>query len=184
MAHTPSSEAPSASKITPDFKVSNADLERFLGNCCDDTRRKIFGLIGLPKRKKRPWTEFWSAVGLATDQPEDLWEELSLGSKGTNVLWDATRVAGEAGLAASTVNGYCHKSRFPDGFPKPLIDAGPKTRLWLPLEVRAYNQPSIYGVRAAMIRRNKKPSSTSTKGAAIPYTGTMQPLPAPTPNAG
>ncbi len=37
MTHTPSPEAPSASKITPDFKVSNADLERFLGNCCDDS---------------------------------------------------------------------------------------------------------------------------------------------------
>ncbi|WP_295046790.1 hypothetical protein [uncultured Paracoccus sp.] len=177
MPHTPLPETATAAQITPGSLATNQDIERFLGECCDDTRRKILRHLGLPKRKKRPWAELWHAVGLATVQPKDVWDALTVGSTGRNTLWDAARVAEETGLATSTVNGYCHKNSFPDGFPRPLIDAGPKTRLWLPLEVRAYNVPSIYGARAALIRRRPKRSAASKKPATVPYTGTMQPLP-------
>ena len=167
MPHAPSSKASTAAKITPSTPVTNPEFERFFGNCGDDTRRKIFRHLGLPKRRKQPWGEFWNAVGLDPEQPEELWEDLTLGSGSKNALWDA----------ASTVNGYCHRKSFLNGFPKPLIDVSPKTRLWLPLDVRAYVWPSLYGDRAAMIRRNPKRSTVRKKAEQIPYTGTMQPLP-------
>jgi hypothetical protein len=181
---TKSTTKPEArSKISPSALVNNPDLERFFGNCCDDTRRKIFAQIGLPRRKKRPWAEVWSVLGLATEQAEELWNDLTLGSRRNNILWDATRVAEEAGLAATTINSYCHKGQFPEDFPEPLINLGRKTRLWLPLEVRAYIAPSIYGDRARLIQRISKVSAPPKKAATVRYTGSMQPLPPKDPNA-
>lgn len=184
MPNTSSPEATKVAKITPSSHATNADFEKFFGNCGDDTRRKIFQHLGLPKRKKQPWVEFWNAVGLDPDQPEKLWEDLTHASDGENKLWDAARVAEEAGIASSTVNGYCHKKSFPDGFPKPLIDASKKTRLWLPLEVRAYVRPSLYAARAAMIRWKPKRRAAAKNAERISYTGTTQPLPPPSADAG
>lgn len=177
MSHPPPLEATTATKTTPSALVTNSELERFFGNCGDDTRRKIFSHLGLPKRRKRPWAEVWNAMGLEPEQPEVMWDDLTLGSNGKNVLWNAAQVAERTGLAASTVNDYCRKKRFPEDFPRPLINAGPKTRLWLPLEVRAYNVPSIYGVRALMIRRKAKRSGAQKKAVPVFCTRTMQPLP-------
>lgn len=180
MPHKSSLEATKAPKITPASYATNPDFERFFGNCGDDTRRKIFRFYNLPKRKKRPWSEFWNAVGLDPRQPKNLWDELTLGSSRKNVLWDAARVAEETGYAVVTMNGYCHKNSFPEGFPQPLINVGAKTRLWLPLEVCAYNRPSIYAARAAMIRRKPQCTTAPKKADAVAYTGTMQPLPSQT----
>lgn len=177
MPHNRSSKTFTSARITPATFATNSDFERFLGNCCDDTRRRIFRHLGLPKRKKRPWAEFWNAVGLEPDQPEELWDLLTLGSNVTNSLWNAARVAEETGLAVSTVNSYCHKNKFPDGFPGPLIDAGPKARFWLPLDVRAYVRPSLYRDRHAMIRRKPKRQGKSRSVERIQHTSTMQPLP-------
>ncbi|WP_026759138.1 hypothetical protein [Sediminimonas qiaohouensis] len=184
MPNTSSPKACKAAKITPSSQATNADFEKFFGECGDDTRRKIFRYLGLPKRKKQPWGEFWNAVGLDPEQPEELWEDLTHGSDGKNGLWDAARVAEEIGLAASTVNGYCHKKSFPDDFPRPLIDASKKTRLWLPLEVRAYVRSSIYRARAEKIRRKPTRRTAAKKAERIPYTGTMQPLPPRSADAG
>jgi hypothetical protein len=184
MQQTSSPDATRPAKITPSYHATNADFEKFFGDCSDDTRRKIFHYLGLPKRKKRPWGEFWDAVGIDPDQPEELWEDLTHGGDGRNVLWNAARVAEEVGLTAATVNGYCHKSSFPVSFPRPLIDLSPKTRLWLPLEVQAYVRPSLYAARAAMIRWKPKRQAPAKKGVHIPYTGTMQPLPPRSPDAG
>jgi hypothetical protein len=117
-------------------------------------------------------------------QPTALWDDLTLGPYGKNKLWDAARVAESTGLAASTINNYCWNNRFPDDFPKPLISASPKTRLWLPLEVRAYNLPSQYGALAAKIRRTPKRSTVSKEAETVSYTGTAQPLPPSTADAG
>lgn len=177
MSHTHPLQAIIATKITPSSLATNAVLERFFGNCCDDTRRKIFSQLGLPKRRNRPWAEVWAAIGLDPVQPDDLWDDLTVGQNGKNQLWDAVRVAEETGLAASTVNNYCWKNFFPEDFPRPLINVSPKTRLWLPLEVRAYNRPSLYRSQAAKIRRKPKESTVSKKTKTVSYTGTAQPLP-------
>ncbi|OWU81752.1 hypothetical protein ATO6_23390 [Oceanicola sp. 22II-s10i] len=177
MPASPNTTAAEATPVTPTSMASNADLERFFGDCGDDTRRLIMRRLGLPKRKSRPWTEIWFAVGLEAEQPEALWDELTLGSKRRNMLWDAARTAEHAGLASSTVNGYCHSGVFRDGFPRPLINISRRIRLWLPLEVCGYVAPSVYAERAAMIRR--RPEQTKTEKPIVPvsYTGTMQPLP-------
>ena len=166
-----------AARIGPSALATNSEFERFFGRCGDDTRRKIFHHLGLPRRRKQAWGEFWHAVGLETEQPEHLWEDLTLGCSGKNILWNASRVAEETGLAATTVNGYCHRKSFPVGFPEPLIDIGPKTRLWLPLEVRAYVRPSLFGNRAASIRRKPVKRPLSNKSEQVSYTGTLEPLP-------
>ncbi|PKQ10472.1 MAG: hypothetical protein CVT70_19495 [Alphaproteobacteria bacterium HGW-Alphaproteobacteria-1] len=184
MPQISSPEAAKPAIITPSSHATNGEFEKFFGGCGDDTRRKIFHHLGLPKRAKRPWGEFWNAVGLDPDQPEKLWEDLTHGSDGSKTLWNAARVAEEVGLTAATVNGYCHKNSFPVGFPRPLIDLSPKTRLWLPLEVQAYNRPSLYKVRAAMIRWKPKRQAVTKKAERIPYTGTMQPLPSRSADAG
>lgn len=163
--------------ITPSDKATNADLELFFGKCGDDTRRRLLRLLGLPKRRKYPWSEIWHALGLSPDQPKPLWNDLTLGDERQNFLWSAARVADEIGLSSDTVNAYCNQDRRPEGFPAPLLSAGPKTRLWLPLEVRAYNQPSLYAALASEIRRLPKSEAASKAMAAVPKSGSLDPLP-------
>jgi hypothetical protein len=177
MSHTTPPHATTATKITLSTLATNADLERFFGSCGDDTRRKIFSHLGLPKRRKRPWGEVWAALGLDSMQTEEMWDQLTLGRDGKNKLWDAARVAEETGLVASTINNYCRSDQFPEDFPRPLISMSPKTRLWLPLEVQAYNRPSLYGAKAANIRRKPTGSTVSKNVKMVSYTGTAQPLP-------
>lgn len=162
---------------TPDSKATNADLADFL-DCGDDTRRVIMRVLGMPKRRSRPWSEVWAALGLAPEQPGEVWDELTLGRDRKNRLWDPARVAAEIGCATDTVNDYCRTGKFPVGFPSPVLDLGPRRRWWLPLDVRAYNQPAIYKARAALIRRLPATSQHSdARSAPMPKPGTLTPLP-------
>lgn len=175
MPHTASSNPATGSKITPASKATNADLACFF-NVGDDTRCDILRGLGLPKRRSYFWTELLNAFGLMPEQPEELWDELTLGAARKNVLWDAARVASEIDVAPATVNGWCRKG-YPEGFPLPLINLGPKRRWWLPLEVRAYNQPSLYGDLARAIRRKPAPAAAQRQAVPIACHGTLQPLP-------
>jgi len=165
---------------TPVPTASNDEIALFLG-VGDDTRRAILRGLGLPKRRRHAWSEIWFCLGLEPEQPEELREHLTLGAKKTIRLWDAARVAEEIGVVAGTVNGYCARGAFPDGFPRPLIDHRRKTRLWLPIEVRAYLQPSIFGDLAGRIRRRRKKTEPAAPPAALAWHGSLQPLPPPGP---
>lgn len=169
-------------KPTPVPTASNDDIALFLG-VGDDTRRAILRHFGLPKRRRQAWSEIWFGLGLEPEQPEELWEHLTLGPKRTNRLWDAARVGDEIGVGSDTVNGYCARGAFPDGFPRPLIDHRRKTRLWLPIEVRAYMQPSIFGDLAGRIRRRRKEAEKAAPPAAVAWHGSLQPLPPSEPKA-
>lgn len=156
--------------------AGNDDIARFLG-VGDDTRRAILRALGLPKRRKHAWSELWARLGLEPDQPEEVRRHLTLGPDGKNALWDAARVAEELGCVASTVNGWCARKALPSGFPPPLIDHRRKTRLWLPLDVRAYVEPSIYGALARQVRRRPKVVEKAARPAPLDLHGTLQPLP-------
>ena len=173
-------------KPTPVPTATNDEIARFLG-VGDDTRRAILRAFGLPKRRRHAWSELWVRLGLDQEQPDEVRAHLRLGPNGENALWDAARVAEETGVAASTVNRWCSRGVFPAGFPRPVIDHRRKTRLWLGLEVRAFIEPSIYAVVAAQIRRTgttaPKPARTEEPPATerVVWTGTLEPLPAKTP---
>ena len=174
---------------TPVPTATNDEIARFLG-VGDDTRRAILRAFGLPRRRRHAWSELWVRLGLDPEQPDDIRAHLQLGPNGENALWDAARVAEETDVTASTVNRRCSRDVFPAGFPRPVIDHRRKTRLWLPLEIRAYIEPSIYGDTARRIRRAGKaaeePARTEELSAAehVVWTGTLEPLPAKTPTEG
>ena len=155
--------------------ATNDDIARFLG-VGDDTRRALLRALGLPKRRRHAWSELWARLGLDPVQPEDVRTHLMLGADGRNALWDASRVAEETGVVASTVNGWCSRDTFPPGFPRPIIDHRRKTRLWLPVEVRAYVEPSIYGELAGRIRRAAKSVDRPAAAEPVVWNGTLEPL--------
>ena len=163
---------------TPTPMASNDDIARFLG-VGDDTRRAILRACGLPKRRSHAWSELWARFGLAPEQPEEIWKYLMLCVDRRNTLWDVGRVADEIGAVRATVNDWCARGTYPAGFPPPLIDHRRKTRLWLPLEVRAYMDPSIYGDLARKIRRRSKDAERPAPPTTIDWHGTLQPLPKP-----
>lgn len=77
-------------------------------------------------------------------------------------------------MTTPTVNKWVNKGTAPDGFPPPICEFGPKTRLWLPLEIRAYAQPSLYGDLEAQIRRCPVKRKSPKK---VTHHKTMAPLP-------
>jgi hypothetical protein len=160
--------------LAPASRATNSDLEKFFG-VREETRSVILRNLGLPKRRAYPWTEIWNALGLEPEQPEALWESLMLGPKRDNTLWSAAQVAEHLGITPDTINSWYRSGK--SGFPRPLVDIGPKTRKWLPVEIRAYDQPSIYAQVANQILR-KPPSkrAASHKTAVIPQ-GSLIPLP-------
>lgn len=165
----------------PTALASNADLEFFLG-VEEDTRRKLLRAWGLFGRRRYAWSEIWHALGIAPDQPKDLWPELYSGTERTTRLWNAARVAEEIGVAAATVNGWCTKGALPTGFPPPLLAFSAKTRGWLPLQVRAYVQPSLYAARAGRIRpgvetQAPRPPTAPAPAQTLAWHGTLHPLP-------
>jgi hypothetical protein len=163
---------------TPIPMVTNDEIARFLG-VGDDTRRAILRALGLPKRRRHAWSEIWAALGLDPVQPEEIRDHLTHGAKKKNTLWDVARVAEETGNAASTVNGWCRRKAFSNGFPPPILDFRHRTRLWLPIEVRAYVEPAIYRDLASLIRRKARPEPTPAPAAPLAWHGTLQPLPPP-----
>jgi hypothetical protein len=164
-------------KPTPVLKATNDELERYLG-VGDDTRRAILRALGLPKRRRHAWSEIWARLGLEPVQPDEVMKHLMLGPRNENALWDADRVADETGYAVDTVHGRCRKQAFHDGFPRPILDFSSKTRLWLPLDVRAYIEPTIYGDLAAKVcRRAVRTEKKPPVAAPVVLHGTLQPLP-------
>jgi len=162
---------------TPVPKVSNDDIARYLGGIGDDTRRAILRSLGLPKRRQHAVSELWAALGLEPEQPKKVRKYLIPDPEGRNALWGAARVAEETGVVRATVNDWCARKAFPQGFPPPLIDHRRKTRLWLPIEVRAYIEPSIYGDIARRIRRRPKAVEKPARPEPVAWHGTLQPLP-------
>ena len=158
------------------IRINNDDIARYLG-VGDDVRRAILRHLGLPKRRQHAVSELWAALGLEPIQPEEVQKHLVPDPDGKNRLWDAARVAEQIGCAASTVNGYCANEGCPSDFPMPLLNFSRKTRIWLPLEVRAYVEPSIYGDLARQILRKPKPAKLPEPPEAITWHGTLQPLP-------
>jgi hypothetical protein len=155
--------------------ATNDEIARYFG-VADDVRRAIMKALCLPRRRRTAWSEIWVRLGLEPVQPDEVREHLMLGPQNRNALWDAERVASELGRAVDTVNGRCRRKTFHDGFPRPILDFSTKTRLWLPLEVRAYVEPAIYGDLAAKVRRRgAKP--TPPADTPVVMHGTLQPLP-------
>lgn len=155
--------------------ATNDEIARFLG-VSDDTRRAILRAVRLPKRRRHAWSEIWAFLGLEPKQPDDVMEHLMLGPKNQNALWGADRVAAETGDSVDTVNERCRKSAF-QSFPPPILSYSAKTRLWLPLDVRAYVEPAIYGDLAAKVRRRAHVEKKAHGVAPIKWDGTLQPLP-------
>lgn len=166
--------AEGCNRLNPASKATNSDLEKFFG-VREETRSVILRSLGLPKRRAYPWTEIWNALGLEPEQPETLWASLMLGPKRDNTLWSAAQVADHLGMTPDTINAWYRSGK--PGFPRPLIDYGSKTRKWLPVEIQAYDQPSIYAQMANQILR-KPPSkrAASRKTEVIPQ-GSLIPLP-------
>lgn len=162
-------------KPTPVPMATNDEIARYFG-VADDLRRALMTALGLPRRRRTAWSEIWVRLGLEPVQPDEVREHLMLGPQNRNALWDAARVAEETGKVADTVNGRCRRNGFADGFPRPILDFSGKTRLWLPLDVRAYVEPTIYGDLAAKVRRR---GAREKPPAAAPFAlhGTLQPLP-------
>lgn len=162
-------------KPTPVPMATNDEIARYFG-VADDLRRAIMTALGLPRRRRTAWSEIWVRLGLEPDQPEEVRKYLMPGPQTGTALWDAERVAEETGKAVDTVNGRCRRDRFDDGFPRPILDFSAKTRLWLPLDVRAYVEPAIYGGLAAMVRR-RGARAKAPAAAPLALHGTLQPLP-------
>jgi hypothetical protein len=146
--------------------ATNDDFARFF-DVGDDTRRALLRAFGMPKRRKHAETEIWNAIGLEPDQPEEVRNELMCSSGSRIKLWGPSRVAEE--------NRWCRQRKYPEGFPLPVVDLGTKRRWWLPIDVRAYLQPSIYGDLARMIQR--KSASKPPPPETVEWNGTLQPLP-------
>lgn len=162
---------------TPDTKITNSDIADFL-DFEEDTRRVVMRALGMPKRRIHRYSELWVAIGLAPEQPDFLWPALVLGADRKNHLWGPERVAEEVGCATDTVNGYCRTGKFPDGFPRPLFDLAPRQRRWLPLDVRAYTQPSLFGRLSKRLKRKSiSLRSGQDRSASMPRAGSLQPLP-------
>jgi len=161
--------------VAPVCRASNADLARFFA-VGDDTRRRVLAELGLPKRRAHRWTEVWHALGLSAEQPAILLPELTLGPDRSNILLTPARVAQHLHVATDTVNRW-RRGDAPSGFPAPLLDLGPRLCRWLPLDVRAFDAPALYGDLASqVVRRARKPRRTAPD-ARLPAEGSLEPLP-------
>lgn len=162
-------------KPAPVPMATNDEIARYFG-VGDDLRRAIMTKLGLPKRRCTAWSEIWVRLGLEPVQPDEIRAHLMLGPENRNALWNSARVAVETGRAPDTVNARCRRNWFGDGFPRPILDFSAKTRLWLPLDVRAYVEPTIYGGLAAKVRR-RGTRGQAQAAAPLVLNSTLQPLP-------
>lgn len=121
------------------------EIERYL-RVKGDKRREIFAYWGLPSNRSMSWSELWSSMGLEPTQHKKLWGDLQ------TPLWDNKKVSQITGISVGAINAWCNKDKYPERFPPP-IRLGPRKKLWISLEILAFEQPSLYLVRAKEIRR-------------------------------
>ena len=92
------------------------------------------------------WSELWSSMGLEPAQHKKLWGDLQ------TPLRDNKEVSQITGISVGAINAWCNEDNYPERFPPP-IRLGPRKKLWISLEILAFEQPSLYLVRAKEIRR-------------------------------
>jgi predicted DNA-binding transcriptional regulator AlpA len=139
----------SISKLNP-VTATTAELEKYLGIKCDK-RRELFASWGFHCNRSTTWSEIWSAIGLKAEQPKTLWADLQM------PLLDNKAVSEITGTSVGTINSWCKDGKYPILFPHP-IRLGPRTKLWIPLEVLGFVKPVIYIARAQKIRRASRTS--------------------------
>lgn len=161
------------SKIESPGFVTSGEMMRYFG-VGEEKLRAIRKEFNIPDGRKLDWTTVWAAVGLSPVQKKKLWEDL------TEALLCPEEVGELIGASPSTINGWCRKHEYPARFPPPIRFGG-KTRRWIPLEIRAFRQPTIYGPSAREIARPKASSRKTLQppgtGIALPITLDLLPLP-------
>ena len=125
------------------------EIERYL-RVKGDKRRELFAYWGLPSNRSMSWSELWSSMGLEPIQHKKLWGDLQA------PLLDNKEVSQITGISVGAINAWCNKEEYPDNFPPP-IRLGPRKKLWVSLEILAFEQPSLYLVQAKKIRRLSPP---------------------------
>ena len=135
---------PTTPKLIPGTATTE-ELERYFG-IKGDKRRALFSGRGLQSNCPKTWSEIWLAIGLEAVQPRKLWTDLQ------TPLLDNKDVSRITGTSVGTINAWCHKENYPKLFPRP-IRLGSGKKLWISLDVLAFQHPSLYLARAKEIRR-------------------------------
>lgn len=146
------------------------EIERYFG-IKGDKRRDLFADWGLPSNAPTAWSEIWSAMGLEAKQPRKLWATLQA------PLLNPKEVCQITGISVGTINDWCNKGKYPNLFPHP-IRLGPRTKLWISIEILGFNEPDSYLARAQQIRRPSHFSARTAPSTKVPKID-LEPLPSP-----
>lgn len=135
----------------------------------EDTRRKLMEAWGLSSRSPLPWSELLARIGLDPEQPLQLHEDLM------ENLWDTKAVAFHISKKPKTVASWVATGNYPKRFPRPVLIIGPRKKLWLPIEVKAYYRPNMFLALADAIHRpNARPEEIQRHREDLPVT--LEPL--------
>lgn len=144
------------------------EIEQYL-RVKGDKRRELFAYWGLSSNRSMSWSELWSSMGLEPTQHKKLWGDLQI------PLRDNKEVSQITGISVGAINALCNEDNYPERFPPP-IRLGPRKKLWISLEILAFEQPSLYLVRAKEIRRLPR-LSVFAKPPPMALKNDLNPLP-------